>query len=153
GFAAANNQGAELAYGRHLLLLNADTVLLDKNLAHALEYARTNGVAVLGPKMVSKDGTLQRTWDTHNSVGSYLRNLIGLAFFLRHFRREQDPVPSEPMPVRFLVGAALLVSRDAWEEHGLFDERFFFCCEERDLCMRYALAGEQQVYFPGWLIC
>src|SRR5215469_10365738 len=35
GLAAANNQGARVSRGEFLLLLNADTVLLDQNLSSA----------------------------------------------------------------------------------------------------------------------
>ena len=153
GFAAANNQGDKKAQGDYLLLLNADTVLLDQNLALALRYAEREHVAVLGPKMVGADGALQRTWSDRNTVGSYLLEIFSMAIFRSHFCRIKPIIPSAPLPVQFLVGAALLISRAAYANHGLFDQRFFFCCEERDLCYRYALAGEVQAYFPDWVIC
>ena len=153
GFAAANNQGAKIAQGDYLLLLNADTVLLDQNLAPALEYAERERVAILGPKMVGADGILQRTWNTRNTVGSYLSGIFSMAIFRNRFCPAQQAIPTAPLSVQFLVGAALLIARPAYERHGLFDERFFFCCEERDLCYRYARAGEVQIYFPGWGIC
>jgi hypothetical protein len=136
-----------------LLLLNADTVLRDGNLIKALEYAETNRVAILGPKMLSPNGTLQRTWDTDNSVASYLRDLSSLALFWKSLWRSEPPVLSEPTAVRFLLGAAMLAERETFTRPGLFDERYFFCCEERDLCLRYARAGERMFYFPEWVIC
>lgn len=152
GFAIANNQGARIGRGDFLLLLNADTVLLDQNLQSALEYAERQNVAILGPRIVGTDGALQRTWDTQNSVGSYLSDIVSLATSSRRFRREASSAPLAPLPVRFLVGAVLLISRVAYERYGLFDERFFFCCEERDLCLRLASAGEHLIYFPQWSV-
>lgn len=153
GFAAANNQGARAVSGAYLLLLNADTVLLDQNLKRAIEYARQTGASVLGPKIVGGDGILQHTWDTSNTVGKYLRDILTLATFSKRFGLAKWLPLTEPTRVGFLVGAALLIPRAAYEKHGLFDERFFFCCEERDLCLRYIQAGEQVLYFPQWLIC
>lgn len=152
GFAVANNQGARVSRGDFLLLLNADTVLLDENLQSALEYAERQGVAILGPRMVGTDGALQRTWNMRNSVGSYLSDILSLATSSRRLRREPPSAPLAPVPVRFLLGAALLISRAAYERYGLFDERFFFCCEERDLCLRCASAGERLIYFPQWSV-
>lgn len=152
GFAVANNQGACVSRGDFLLLLNADTVLLDENLQSAIEYAERQDVAILGPKMVGTDGALQRTWNTRNSVGSYLSEILSLATSSRRLRWEPPSPPLASVPVRFLLGAALLISRTAYNRYGLFDERFFFCCEERDLCLRVASAGERLVYFPQWSI-
>lgn len=151
GFAAANNQGAKVATGDYLLLLNADTEQLDEKLAAALQYAEQRKTAVLGPKMVGADGALQRTWDARNTIASYMNDIIALATFRRRVRRQKLSVPAEPLPVAFLVGAALLISRSAYQRHGLFDERFFFNCEERDLCYRYVRAGELLVYYPHWV--
>lgn len=152
GFAAANNQGARASRGDFLLLLNADTVLLDENLCSAIEYAERQDVGMLGPRMVGADGALQRTWDIRNSVSSYLSDILSLAAPSRRLRGEAPPAPLDPVPVRFLVGAALLISRAAYKRYGLFDERFFFCCEERDLCLRFASAGVRLIYFPQWSI-
>ncbi len=46
----------------------------------------------------------------------------------------------------------MLIDRQAYKRFGLFDERFFFTGEERDLCMRYTNAGLNLAYFPGWSI-
>jgi GT2 family glycosyltransferase len=152
GFAAANNQGAKVATGEYLLLLNADTEQLDEHLTSALHYAEQHQIAVLGPQMLGTDGKPQWTWDIKNTVASYMDDIVSLTTFRPRILGRKREMPAAPMPVRFLIGAALLIARAAYERHGLFDERFFFCCEERDLCYRYAQAGQSQVFYPYWVI-
>jgi GT2 family glycosyltransferase len=56
GFAAANNQGIAVARGRYVLLLNSDTVVLDKALQKTVSCAEAHpeaavvGCRVLNPK-------------------------------------------------------------------------------------------------------
>jgi GT2 family glycosyltransferase len=154
GFAGANNQAAAVAQGEYLFLLNADTELLDDGINEALRYARANRIAVLGPRTVGLAGTMLKTWDRHNSLFNYLWTILSGALFLKRFYSSdtQPSSPECPIPVGFLVGSAMLIDRNVYQRLGLFDERFFFTGEERDLCMRYSKADLKLVFFPGWSI-
>jgi GT2 family glycosyltransferase len=46
-----------------------------------------------------------------------------------------------PFPVDHTLGATMLLRREAIEQTGLFDERFFMYCEEIDWSMRIRRAG------------
>ena len=67
GFAKANNQAVEIANGDYLFLLNADTVLLNGGIRKAVEYMKKKRISVLGPKLLNKDGTLQKSFDPKNT--------------------------------------------------------------------------------------
>jgi GT2 family glycosyltransferase len=54
-----------------------------------------------------------------------------------------------PRPVDWVMGAAVLLRRQALEEVGLFDEGFFLYSEEVDLQARLHRAGWEVHYFPG----
>lgn len=152
GFGAANNQGADTAEGEFLLLLNADTVFLDHGLSESLAFARRNNLAILGPRMEGAEGEEQVTWEYENRLGRYIRNIYRLALIPSKFRKKDASAINGPVDVGFLVGAAMLINRKDVKKLGLFDERFFFNCEERDLCLRYVRAGRRLVYYPGWRI-
>jgi GT2 family glycosyltransferase len=49
--------------------------------------------------------------------------------------------PAELEEVAFASGAALAVRREAWEQVGGFEERYFMYCEDLDLSLRLRLAG------------
>lgn len=51
------------------------------------------------------------------------------------------PEPEQSMDVDWLAGASLLIRRQALDEIGLFDERYFLYFEETDLCLRARRAG------------
>lgn len=152
GFGVANNRGALKAKGDYLFLLNADTLLLDQNIIHAIQYARENNIAILGPKMVGEKGELQVTWDTDVSLWRYIRSIASMGLLLGKLFKRTTHEPDGPIAVGFLVGAAMLIQRSAYDRLGLFDERFFFTCEERDLCMRYQNAGLMMAYYPDWCL-
>ncbi|RME59568.1 MAG: glycosyltransferase family 2 protein, partial [Caldilineae bacterium] len=46
-----------------------------------------------------------------------------------------------PFPVDFVLGAALMVRREAIHQVGLLDDGFFMYCEEMDWCLRMQEAG------------
>jgi N-acetylglucosaminyl-diphospho-decaprenol L-rhamnosyltransferase len=49
----------------------------------------------------------------------------------------------------FLMGACLLVRREAADTVGLFDEDFFMFSEETDWCYRFRQAGWKVLFYPG----
>jgi len=66
---------------------------------------------------------------------------------------EDVPLPTaeegEAQPVDWLVGAALLVRREALDQVGGFDEGYFMYSEELDWCRRAVTAGWKAAYFAG----
>ena len=62
GFAAANNQGIELARSRYIFLLNPDTILKNNSIDILLDYMEHNtDVGVCSPKLVFENGRIQKT--------------------------------------------------------------------------------------------
>ena len=60
-FAIPNNQGAEIATGEYLLLLNNDTLVYDDNLDKLIQFMdeQDQRVICVGPKILNGDRTLQ----------------------------------------------------------------------------------------------
>lgn len=156
GFAKANNQAAKIAKGDYLFLLNADTIILNNGLASAVEYMKANGIAVLGPKLLNEDGSLQGSFHKKNSLNQYVLDIFSLAFplkgLLRRFENKPVEVPASPVSVGFLLGAALIIDNNVVRKLGLFDEDYFFTGEERDFCLRMLRAHKKIVYFPEFQI-
>jgi N-acetylglucosaminyl-diphospho-decaprenol L-rhamnosyltransferase len=155
GYGAALNAGAARASGDLLLLLNADTWALPgavDELARTLAETPTAGVA--GPKLVNEDGSTQQ------SVRGFPTpwRLATEYFFLRWFAPRSRALNAfyaagfdhaTPRTVEWLVGAALLVRRDAFESVSGFDESFFMYNEEVDFCYRLAQAGWSTIFVPS----
>jgi GT2 family glycosyltransferase len=154
GFGAGMNVGIEATRGDYLLLLNPDTRALGSAVPTLVDCAEVDsGAAVVGPRLSNPDGTLQR------SVRGYPTpwRLMTEYFFLRWLAPRSRLLNSfygagfdhqSPTSAEFLVGAVLLVRRDALDEVGGFDPEYFMFDEEVDLCYRLTRAGWRVLFSP-----
>jgi N-acetylglucosaminyl-diphospho-decaprenol L-rhamnosyltransferase len=165
GYPSANNQGlALLGYGdghlpeeapRYALLLNADTEVPPDVFAKVVRYADANpDVGVLGPKLIRPDGTLdlacRRSFPTPE-VSAY--RMLGLSRLFprsRRFGRYNLTYldPDATTDVDSVVGAFMMVRREAVADVGLLDEAFFMYGEDLDWAFRIKAAGWRVVYYP-----
>jgi N-acetylglucosaminyl-diphospho-decaprenol L-rhamnosyltransferase len=155
GFGAGNNTGMRAASGNYFLLLNADAWALGDAVERLAEFAEANPeAAVVGPKLLNPDGTLQRSVrgypSTWRIATEYLflrklapRSRLFNAFYGAGFDHESV------REAEFLGGACLLVRREAFEQVGGFDEDFFMMSEEVDWCYRFRQAGWKVLFYPG----
>lgn len=143
GFAAANNQGAEIATGEFLLLLNPDTVVLDHAIDRCVDRMQTwreERIGVLGCQVWETPEIIQpplpfpgpqsiiRGFFKLDKIFPFL-SLINDSDYVRwDHRSDQD--------VTVVCGVFMFMPREMIEEDGLFDEQFFVYAEEADLCYR-----------------
>jgi GT2 family glycosyltransferase len=154
GFAAANNQGMAVAKGKYVLLLNSDTVVLDSSIANTVRFADENPqVAVAGCRVLNPDRTLQRTCFMFPSVLNMLLSSTYLYKLFpknRFFGREQMTWwdRNDVRIVDVVTGCFMLVRREAIEQVGVMDERFFMYGEETDWCYRFREKGWKVMFAP-----
>jgi N-acetylglucosaminyl-diphospho-decaprenol L-rhamnosyltransferase len=153
GFAAANNAGFGAARGRYLLALNPDTEIRSgrfAELVEALDARPSIGAASVIQEDVT--GGLQPSIRRDPSVGRALSEALLLRALpaCRAWQElELDPAAYEgDRAADWLVGAFLLLRRDAVEAVGGFDERFFMYSEEADLCRMIRTAGWEVRHLP-----
>ncbi len=110
--------------------------------------------AVVGPRLLNPDGTLQRSVRGYPSPWRiateyfFLRKLAPRSHALNAFFGEQFDHESV-REAEYLFGACLLVRREAVDSVGGFDEDFFLMSEEVDWCYRFRQAGWKILFFPG----
>ncbi len=147
GFAASVNAGGRLAQGRFVLFLNSDTFLIKGEIAKMVAIAEDlPDTAIIGPQLVYKDLKAQRSVAAIPGLADefFSRSLRG-----RTPRTRERGVPDPYIDVESLIGAAIMVRKDIFDDLGGFDERFFFFLEETDFCVRAKLKGHRVVFFPG----
>ena len=174
GFACGNNLALR-AYGfagrgepsrvpdsdvpRYALLLNPDTVVPPNALKCMLDFmdARPE-VGASGPRLVLADGSLdlacRRTFPTPE-VSFY--RMIGLSRLFPHhpvFGRYNLTFcnPDVEMEVDSVVGAFMLVRRDAIQQVGLLDESYFMYGEDLDWAYRMHQVGWKTYYYPAVVV-
>jgi hypothetical protein len=155
GLGAGWNIGLRETSSRYALLLNADAWLVEGALARLVDFADSRPrAAVVGPRLLNQDGTLQR------SVRGFptLWRLATEYFFLRKLAPGSSALNAfyaggfehdEVREVEAVMGACMLVRRDAVEQVGYCDEDYFLFSEETDWCFRFREAGWEVVFFPG----
>lgn len=153
GFAAANNQGFAIARGRHVLLLNSDTLVHGTVLADSVAWLDAQPEAgAMGCRVLNTDGTVQLTCSMYPSVLNQLLQATGLwklrrpRFFGRYLMTGW--ARDSTREVEVISGCYLLVRRRVIETVGGLDEAFFFFGEETDWCRRIRAAGWRLVFAP-----
>ena len=147
GFAAANNQAFEIATGRHVLLLNNDTLVHGDVLPASVRYldARPE-VGAMGCRVENADGSTQFTCSRFPTFANLALQTLGLNRISRGpaaLRRYQmlDWDRDDERDVEVISGCYLMVRREVLAEVGALDEAFFCYGEETDWCRRIAEAG------------
>ena len=145
GFGANHNTVIRATSGRYVYVLNEDTTSDDWGFRRLVEHMEAHPrVAALGPRIVYPDGRPQPSaW----RFPSPLTSLLSLPSLGRVGIVQSRG--NRPRPVGWVMGAALLLRRDALEQVGLFDEGFFIYSEEVDLQLRLRRAGWDVHWFPG----
>jgi N-acetylglucosaminyl-diphospho-decaprenol L-rhamnosyltransferase len=144
GFGANHNTVIRATAGRYVYVLNEDTTAGDWGFEALTAYLDTHPrVGALGPRLVYPDGRLQ---DSAWRFPTPLVSALSLATLGRlGVTQSRGDVPHA---VDWVMGAAVVLRREALEEVGLFDEGFFLYSEEVDLQARLHRAGWEVHYFP-----
>jgi GT2 family glycosyltransferase len=154
GLGGGSNAGMRVASGAYFLLLNSDAWALDDAVERLAAFADEHPeAAVVGPRLRNPDGSLQPSVRGFPSVWRlateylFLRKLAPRSRALNSFYGagfDHDEVRE----AEFLMGACLLVRREAADTVGLFDEDFFMFSEETDWCYRFRQAGWHVLFTP-----
>ena len=154
GFSKANNQAIAQTDSRYAFLLNSDAAIQPGALDALVAYADAHPkAAVIGPKVLNPDGSLQYSCRRFPSLGAgFFRNTyLGRMFPNNKFARDYlmtDFDHTHDVPVDWVSGCAMLLRRDLINDIGALDERFYMYCEDVDICQRAWDAGHEVVYAP-----
>jgi hypothetical protein len=155
GFSKANNMAIARSEADYILLLNPDTLIIEDAIERVVRFMDERPeVGVCGCRVLNKDRTLQLA--CRRSIPTPKVAFYRLTGLSRLFPR--SPVmarynmtytnPAQTHEVDAVSGAFLMIRREAVEDIGLLDERFFMYGEELDWCLRAKRAGWSVVYYP-----
>jgi GT2 family glycosyltransferase len=150
GFSAANNRALETARGDYLLFVNTDALLEPDCAQRLLDVMEAcPKAAMVGPQLVNPDGSAQTSYEAVPTLATETlnRSLLKRLFPSRYPGKNR--LLSAPEAVEALIGAVMLVRRQALEQVGGFDEGFFFFLEETDLAVRLRDAGWEIMHDPS----
>jgi N-acetylglucosaminyl-diphospho-decaprenol L-rhamnosyltransferase len=176
GFAAGSNLGLAASASRYVLLLNPDTEIASGTdepsdepgsaddpgsseaggdaLTVLMDYMESHPtVGIAGPQLRYGDGHLQssrRRFPT--PLTGFFESTVLQQWFPRNrwaARYHMADVPEgREVEVDWLMGAALLVRRQAITGAGPLDEGYFMYSEEMEWCLRSRAQGWRAAYLP-----
>jgi GT2 family glycosyltransferase len=159
GFATATNRGMTRARGRYVLLLNSDTVVLPGAIQEMVRYMDAHPhVGAVGPRLLNGDRSLQSSMRDFPHLG---RDALAILEMERwplvgrivwRYGRHSSLYGSDHSKTRevdWVVGACLLLRREAIERVGPLDDGYFFFAEEMDLCWQLRQHGWPIVFLAS----
>lgn len=155
GFAGPHPSAAQAEAPRYALLLNPDTVLPPEALAKMVAYLEAHPqCGIAGPRLMLPTGKLdlacRRSFPTPEVSFYRLTGLSKLFPKSRLFGRYNLTYlsPDVETEVDSVVGAFMMVRREAIQQVGLLDEHFFMYGEDLDWALRIKQHGWQVRYNP-----
>jgi GT2 family glycosyltransferase len=153
GFSTNNNKALSQASGRYLCILNDDTIVQDGAFDALVTFMDVHPEAgACGPKLLNPDGSEQQSFD-------YFLMPMQEAFRpLSLWRRQLALNGDTPREVDRVIGACMVVRRQATEQVGLLDPAFDpIYTEETDWCYRirqrgwriYAVPNARVIHYGG----
>ena len=152
GFAAAANQGIRATSAPFVFLLNPDAEIVAGTLGGFLKVARDRpGAGAIGPIVRDPDGSIYpsaRRVPTvtqaigHSFLGPFVANPFSRAYTLADWDRRTE------RSVDWVSASCVLLRRQALDQVGVFDERFFMYVEDVDLCTRLRKRGWDVLFSP-----
>jgi GT2 family glycosyltransferase len=152
GFAKANNMAIERAKGRYILLLNPDMKVLPDTLGNMVSWMDSRPEAgVAGCKLVTENGDIvphvrrfPTVWDQAAVTVKIPHIFPGILnkYISANFDYETE------QEVDTIRGSFFMIRKEALEELGGLDERYFIWFEEVDYCKKAKQAGWKVMYTP-----
>jgi GT2 family glycosyltransferase len=149
GFARANNQALRQSKGNYLLLLNPDTQIKGAAIRELISVMDAYPHAgITGAQLLNSDGSKQNSIANFPSLATELLNKSLLRWLFPKRFPGKGREYSDPIEVDSVIGACMMVRRDAIEQVGLLDEDYFLFLEETDWCYRMKRAGWKVYHVP-----
>ena len=158
GYSKAINNILTKTNSQYVVLLNPDTIVVsDRFLESIKEFMDENpDVGILGSRVTDPDGRIQGSARSFPKVHSFLfgrRSLLTRIFPNSRLACANILTPKttkeHPLDVDWVSGACMVIRREALNQTGMLDERFFLYWEDVDLCKRMWGRGWKVTYWPG----
>ena len=149
GFAKAANDALRQMKGRYAFLLNPDTQVKHGAIEPLVSFMDTHiETGVVGVQLLNSDGSRQNSIANFPSLATELLNKSLLRWLFPKKFPGKEKNYSEPVEVDSVIGACMMVRREALDQVGLLDEDYFLFLEETDWCYRMKKAGWKVYHIP-----
>jgi GT2 family glycosyltransferase len=153
GFAKGNNVGLAKCSGEFICLVNSDVVVPPNCIEALTDYLKQNpNVGMVGPKMLLPDGMVGQSCMGFPTVWNWFCRALALdvvfaksPLFGGYLRTDFGYDRTQDVDV--LTGWFWVVRREALDQVGPLDDRYFFYGDDIDWSKRFHKAGWRVVFF------
>jgi O-antigen biosynthesis protein len=168
GFSRAVNQGANLAKGHYLCILNPDTRLFSDTLKILVTFLETNPSAhVVTPRMFDLEGKNIPSCRSLPHIGNIARYLVAMLLQGKQLKKprshlldlwDQNQRIDLTKYKGYVTGGCFVTRLAFFKEMGMFDDRFFLFYEDADFGFRMLQRGysgvlvseASMIHLGGW---
>lgn len=147
GFGRGNNYAVRKSRGKYILLLNSDTIVLNRSIEKLFNYYVANEATVgfAGAKLLNRDLSPQASAAHFFTLPVVFATLLlkGDYYGLTRFS------PNETKKVDWISGACILTKKTLFNRLGGFDKNIFMYMEEVDLLYRARKLGFSTYVYPA----
>jgi GT2 family glycosyltransferase len=154
GFSGGNNVGLKAVRGRYICLINSDVNVPPDCLPKMHSFMEQQpAIGLLGPGMLRPDGRVYRSGMRFPSLWNLLLRALFLDSLFKNSRvfggfLMKDFHFDRTIDIDVLNGWFWMARREALEQVGPLDDRFFMYGEDVDWSKRFHLAGWRVVFYP-----
>lgn len=155
GFVRTVERGYLASSGKYILILNGDIIVKKNSIENLLEYIQKNPqIGLTGPKLLNFNETLQPSCFKFYSFLTiiYRRTFLGKMKFAKKHMDDfimKNFDHSHPKEVDWIMGSAVMTSREKIQKVGLMDKRYKLYFEDVDWCRSFWEKGYKVVYYPN----
>ncbi len=151
GFARGVNQGASMAAGHYLCILNPDTQLYPETLKILLDFLEKYPMdCIVGPHTVDGSGKSNPSCRSLPHIVNIIKYPISLLLRGRQLKKprrylldiwNQSETIDSIKYNGYITGTCFITRLNFFKKMGGFDERYFLYCEDADFGLRIAQGG------------
>lgn len=154
GYGKGLNQGATMAKGEYLLLVNPDIIFKKEAIINLLrEIQRKPEIGVIAPQLIDEKGNILQSISGMPFLPQslFIFSFLGKIwsknpFSVKYHNLNLDRDKEQEVDVA--GGACMIVKKSLFEKIRGFDERFFMYFEEADFSSRIKKIGYKILYLP-----
>lgn len=155
GYAGGVNAALPYISAPYVLILNPDARMTEDGMVSAIEYMDAHPeVGLLGPRVIDYSGAAQDVCRRFPRPYTFFLVRTAIGRWLPGAARErkrylmEDFAHDEIRDVDWIIGGAMLIRKEAIDDVGPMDERYFLYMEDVDWCHRFWDCGWRIKYFP-----
>ncbi len=146
GFGKGTNLGVKISQGKYILLLNSDTIVLNRAIEKLYNFYLENEKQVhfLGAKLLNRDLTSQPSACRFFTLPVVFATLLLKGDYWGLTRSS----PNKFCQVNWVSGACIMTTKKLYQHFKGFDKNIFMYMEEVDLLYRAKKLGLNTYFYP-----